>query len=408
MKKSTLLVVLLAAALGGGVWYFEFKREKPPEETTAAAKPLFSFKQEDISALTVTRSGETLSLEKRGDAWRLTQPLDSATDANTVDTLLSSLSYGRINRSIPIQPPGSAEALKTYGLDGPGVTLEIKLKTKAAHRLRLGAKDFTGGNVYALVDDGKDVALVPEDIFGNASKPALEFRDRRIAVFNEENLTRLRVKNEHETFVAAKNSEGKWIVAEPAALKGKEAETERIVNALRETRADDILDSPKPAERARLAHPAIEVELTSKDGPARKVEFSGGKGDVYARSSIGPMLFKVSRTILDTLNFKPADLVKKEEPKAEDKPKKILPPRNNRKKAGPELKKEIRLQRSSFGFRFWDFMQGQTLPKPREVRPYEGYAAWVTSTAGVLEVTVGFCQMARSTTWPFTGEMWIQ
>lgn len=325
MKKSTLLVVVLAAALGGAVWYFEFKREKPAENSATESKPLFSFKQEEISALTLTRGGETLALEKRGEAWRLTRPLDAATDAGAVDTLLNSLVFGRSNRTIPVTPPGSPEALAGYGLDAPAVTLEIKLKSGAAHGLRLGAKDFTGGNVYAQVDSASDVALVPEDLLTSASKTVFEFRDRRIAVFAEENLERIHVKNEHGTLVATKNAEGKWIVAEPVAWKGRELGTERILNAVRETRADEILDSPTPADRARLSRPAVEVELKAKDGTLTKVEFSGGKGDVLVRSSAGPKLFKVARSVVDGLNFKPAEIVKKEEPKAEPTPKTEIP-----------------------------------------------------------------------------------
>jgi len=325
VKKSTLLLVLLAAALGGAVWYFEFKREKPAEDAAAASKPLFSFKQEEVTALTLTRGSETLRVEKRGAAWRITQPVDALADEGAVDGLLGSVSFARISKTIAVMPPGSADALKAFGLDAPAVALELKLKSGAAHRLRLGAKDFTGSNVYALVDSASDVALLPADVLSSSDKPVLEFRDRRIAVFDEENLVRMRVKNEHGTLVAAKNAEGKWIVSDPAAMKGREVETERMFNALREARAEAILDSPTPAERARLARPSVEIELTAKDGSATKVEFSAGKGDVFARSSIGPMVFKVARTTLDMLNFKPADVVKKAEPKAEATGKKEIP-----------------------------------------------------------------------------------
>jgi hypothetical protein len=325
VKKSTLLLVLLAAALGGAVWYLEFKREKPAEDAATASKPLFSFKQEEVTALALTRGGETLRVEKRGAAWRVTQPVDASADEGAVEGVLGSMSYARISKTIAVPPPGSTDALKAFGLDAPVIALEMKLKSGASHRLRLGAKDFTGGNVYALVDGATDVALLPTDVLSTADKPVLEFRDRRIAVFDEENLVRLRVKNEHGVLVAAKNAEGKWIVSEPAAMKGREVETERMFNALRETRAEGILDSPTPAERARLARPGVEVELTTKDGSGTKVEFSAGKGDVYARSSMGPMLFKVARTTLDTLNFKPADVVKKEAPKAEATGKKEIP-----------------------------------------------------------------------------------
>jgi hypothetical protein len=325
VRKSTLLVVLLAAALGGGVWYFEFKREKPAEDATSTSKPIFTFKQEEVSALTLTRGGETLTLEKRGAAWRLTKPLDSPADDGAVEGLLGSLSFGRISKIISVTPPETPEKLKAYGLDAPAVMLEIKLKSGATHRLRLGTKDFIGSDIYALVDGAPSVALLPGDVLTNADKPMLEFRDRRIAVFDEENLVRIRVKNEHGTLLAAKNGEGKWLVAEPAALKGKEVETERVLNALRQARAEAILDSPTAIERARLARPGVEVELVTKDGSATKVDFSGGKGDILARSTIGPMLFKVARTVVDGLNFKPADVVKKEEPKPEVTGKKENP-----------------------------------------------------------------------------------
>jgi hypothetical protein len=325
VKKSTLLLVLMAAALGGAVWYLEFKREKPAEDAATASKPVFSFKQEDVTALTLTRGGETLRVEKHGAAWRMTQPVEAAADEGAVEGLLGSLSYARVSKTIAVTPPGSADALKAFGLDAPMIALEMKLKSGATHRLRLGAKDFTGSNVYALADSAPDVALLPADVLSSSDKPVLEFRDRRIAAFDEENLVRMRMKNEHGTLVAAKNAEGKWIVSEPAAMKSREVESGRVFNALREARAEAILDSPTPADRARLSRPGVEVELTAKDGSATKVEFSAGKGDVYARSGMGPMLFKVARTTLDTLNFKPADVVKKEGPKAEATGKKEIP-----------------------------------------------------------------------------------
>jgi hypothetical protein len=359
VKKSTLLVVLLAAALGGAVWYLEFKREKPAEDAAAASKPVFSLKNEEVTALTLTRGGETLRVERRGAAWRITQPVDAAADEGAVEGLLGSVSYARSSKTIAVTPPGSADALKAFGLDAPAIALEMKLKSGATHRLRLGAKDFTGGNVYALADGTADVALLPADVLSNSDKPMLEFRERRIAVLDEEKLVRMRMKNEHGILLAAKNAEGKWIVSEPAAMKGREVETERMFNALREARAEAILDSPTPAERARLARPGVEVELTAKDGSATKVEFSAGKGDVYARSSIGPMLFKVARTTVDTLNFKVADVLKKEEAKAEETPRVELPAKKrnrgtkgNRRKPGgglpPDFVFEIVLGRTGW------------------------------------------------------------
>lgn len=322
MKKTTLVVLLLAVGLGAAVWYFEFQREKSGEDTATGSKPLFSFKQEDIVALTLRRGGATLAIVRQEKGWRITQPLDSATDAGAVDSLLSSIASGRISRTFPVTPPGSPEVLKGFGLDAPGVALEIKLKSGAVHRLRLGAKDFTGGYVYALVDNAPDAALLPDDVLTNCDKPLLEFRDRRIAVFDEDNLARIRVRNAHGILVAEKSKEGKWLVAEPAAMKGKEVETAAMLSAMREARATDILDAPTPAERGRLARPAVQIELTAKDGARIRVDFADrpAEADAYVRSSLGPMLFKVARPVLDALNFKLTDVIKKEDLQKKEMP----------------------------------------------------------------------------------------
>lgn len=322
MKKSTLFVVLLAAVLGSVVWYFEFRREKPAEDSAAASKPLFSFQQDDIVGVTLRRSDQTIAFEKKEKDWRITRPLDSATDSAAVDALLSSIASARLSRTIDVSPPASPEKLKEFGLDAPAVTLFVKLKAGAEHRLRLGAKDFTGGYVYALTEAAAGVALLPDDILTNSDKPLLDFRDRRIAIFDQENIARLRVRNQHGALVAEKNAEGKWQVVSPVAKKGREVEASRILNALENARASEILDSPTPADRARLVRPAVEVELSTRGGHRIEVALSSGKQEIFVRSSLGPMLFKTAQSILDSLNFKPEDIIKKEEPKKEELPAK--------------------------------------------------------------------------------------
>jgi hypothetical protein len=76
-----------------------------------------------------------------------------------------------------------------------------------------------------------------------------------------------------------------------------------------ETRADQIIDHPAPEVLARLAKPAFDVTLTAKDGKKLSLAISKESGDfVYARNSVTPTVYQLKKQILDTLNFKPADL----------------------------------------------------------------------------------------------------
>ncbi|HWQ03638.1 MAG TPA: DUF4340 domain-containing protein [Candidatus Nitrosotenuis sp.] len=325
MKKSTMIMVLLAAALGAGVWYFEFYR-KPVEKPVATTTPAFAFSRDDIAMLSIVRAGETLTFERRGEgassAWRLTRPVDSATDGAAMESLLSALTSASVSRTFPAAP----EKLKEFGLDAPSVSLEVKLKSGAQHRVRFGANDFSNSNTYVLLDEGKEVSFIPSDLLTSADKPVLEFRDRRIAVFMEENLVRIRVRNQSGTLLAEK-VEGKWLVREPAAKKDWELNTSRIFSTLDTARAKEIVDAPKPSLRARLAKPDVEVELTDKDGQTLRVAFAAaGKDEFYSTSSASNLIFKIESTTMDSLQFKFEDVLQEPEKPKEEKKEPAAPP----------------------------------------------------------------------------------
>jgi hypothetical protein len=325
MKKSTLILFLLAVTAGAAVWYFEFYRQ--PEEKPPSAGLAFAFTRDDVMTILIHRGDDALTLERRGDAWRMTSPLDSATDASAVDAVLSSLTSARVERRFPATP----EKLKEFELNAPRVSLEVKLKSGASHRVAFGANDFSNSNTYVLLDDAKEVSFIARDLLAAVDKPVLEFRDRRIAVFSEANLVRLRVRNKNTTLVAEKKDD-KWLVHEPAAKKDWELMTWRIFNTLESAKATEILDAPKPAIRARLAKPEVEAELTDKDGQTLRVSVAtAGKDEIYSLSSASPSIYKVESSTLESLNFKLDDVLREpEKPKAETKGEK-----NEEKKEEP-------------------------------------------------------------------------
>lgn len=312
MKKGTIFIFLMAVAAATAVWYFEFKREKPKEEE-AASKPAFAFKEEDVSGIRITgadgKGSTIMAFEKRDNLWRMTQPVDSATDSANVGSIVFNTSTARFAKTLP----AAADRLKDFGLDAPKIVLELRLKSGATHRLRFGDKDFSGGSVYTFIDDGKDIIALNSEVLTSVDKPVLEFRDRRIAVFDEESLVQVRVKNQQQTLVAGKDKAGKWLVREPAAHQDKELVTFRVF-AIENASADEIIDQPTAAQRARLAKPVVEMEFTAQGGKVTKYFFAPDeKESALAGSSATPLIFKVKKALLDNLNFKISDVVKEPE-----------------------------------------------------------------------------------------------
>ena len=126
MKRSTLLLLLAAVVGGIAIYFLEIKPGKPRDEEAATpeSKEAVSFKREDIVGVTVTRGGETISLENENNKWLVKQPATATADDAALNSLIGDLVSARVERDFA-NP--SAEALKEYGLDSPAVKLEVRL-----------------------------------------------------------------------------------------------------------------------------------------------------------------------------------------------------------------------------------------------------------------------------------------
>lgn len=444
MKRST-LILLLVAALGGVLVYFlEIKEGRPRDSEPETTKAAFSFKREDLSALTIKRGEETIALSSQDGKWSITEPVNAQANQTAVELLIGDLVNARVERTIP----ASGDELKSYGLDAPAVTIEIKLKDGSTHNLKLGSKDFANLSVYGLVDSANEVSLFPASLLTSADKPISELRDlsllgelsqyeisslsvrnpsgsfalgkqdaewklkspvdgpaddsevssllseitsakatevasenatdltiyglaqpdiivtaqlqaggerelriglkteagtrsyfakssdrapiykidqtlydklnikvatlrsKELLKFNDEDVTRVEIKNTSTTLIAEKNSEGKWIVKEPAEQKDKEALTTKILDPFSSNRATEVLDRATPQVAAKLAKPAVEARLTMKDGKTAHIRITSADGDdVYVRVNDRPEIYKVSKSMLDSLTFNAADAV---------------------------------------------------------------------------------------------------
>src|ERR1041385_2484432 len=176
MKRNTLILLLLAAVIGVAVYFLEIKPGKPRDEKPDESKPAFDLKKDDIAAISITRSGEKVNIEDSGGKWMINQPLTAQANQSTVESLVSSLTSAKVERSLS----PTAEEVKSYGLEDPAVTIDVKLKSGDTKTIKLGTKDFSGLSVYAQVGEAKDVSLVPATVLTNSDKSLNDLRDKTI------------------------------------------------------------------------------------------------------------------------------------------------------------------------------------------------------------------------------------
>ncbi len=304
MKRNTFIVLLIALGLGAYVYFYEMKsgKERDAEETS---KPAFTFKSEDVATLNLTSNNQTIALETNGKDWTITQPVKTDADPTAVEAVLSSIAGATIDRSLIMTPSLQAAS----GVAQPAVMIAVKLKNGTQHKLLLGRKDPTDAGVYAQIDQNPNVLLLPASLLSGAVKTLNDLRAKEMTKLLQGDVTSFTIKNQNLTFTADRNSENKWLVKEPAAKKEQEAETSKPFSLL-STPATEVIDSPDDKVKALLAKPVVEASFSGKENQVVKFFVSAADGDnVYIRVEGKAEVFKASKSLLESLNFKLTEVV---------------------------------------------------------------------------------------------------
>jgi hypothetical protein len=284
----------------------------PVSVLTSADKTLFDVRdksvldvsQSDVTSIELKTPKNQFVLAKQDNDWQLQQPRSLPADSSTVSSILSRLSSANMTDVVA----ESASDLKAYGLDKPSITARLRTQKGDERVLMLGAK--VDDKYYGKSNTRSLVFKVAADLYTKLDTTLFDLRSKRLAVFNRDEITRIRLKNEHQTIVCEKTADGKWVLKEPADKKDKEVKQYQLFNALEFTDAKEIFDAPSKGITAKSANPAIEMQLTKKDGQTITIAISKKfDSSVYARSSSTPTVMKFDGQLFDDLNVKVEDLL---------------------------------------------------------------------------------------------------
>lgn len=311
MKRNTLILLLIAALLGGGVYYYETKYGTERDATPDKSVPAFTFKPEDVTMVTLTNAGKTVTAEKANGQWTITQPFVTEADQNALTQMVDDFAGLKLQETRKATP----ENLKEFGLADPKTSVEFKMKSGETHRVRFGEKDFTGSNVYVLVDQMPDVGQIAVPMLLTAQKTFNDWREKKILRVTADDLTKFRIKNPNVTLVAEKGADGKWLVKEPADKKDKELNESRALTAWLGIIAQEVIDQPSDEIKAKLARPAVEIQLTAKDGKTTNLKVSAADDDkAYVSVEGRAPVYRIRRDELEEMSFKLPDAINEPAP----------------------------------------------------------------------------------------------
>lgn len=245
-------------------------------------------------------SAQVTRSSSNGSHWYIGPHKIRANDS-AVDQLIDSVSNGKLAKVVS----DNAHQLARYGLAHPTISFSVDLKSGAHRTLELGRS--RGNQVYARDTSRHMVFLIPASLHKQLARNPIDLRDKRLLLSSPSDFTRIDYSAGSLRFSCGVNKSGKWVMFQPAAVKGKEAANWKIFNPLSSKAANGVLASPSAALLAAVAHPAITIHLTRTSGGKETFRIShptGGK--VYVWVSNKPGLFEFSKGDLRSLVFKSA------------------------------------------------------------------------------------------------------
>jgi hypothetical protein len=306
IKKSTLIVLACAVFICGGAYYFEWHKSKHPAAPAAASKPAFSVMPDQIVSFSISHPAQkdqpAIDFQKRKGAWQIVQPVDTLADQPTAEGFVDQLAESRPTGTESLAP----NSRKAYGLDPPAASIEFSTKTGLKHTLLLGDKDFSGGDVYAIVDNQPRVSLMPLSLLTTANEPLKQLRDMNVLHFDSEDVSSFTLKNPSANLAVVRDPKDstQWNFTKPEKVAADPDVVDGMLSAVSDARISDIVsENPDELPRYGLANPSIRLTVVKNGGDQSTLIFGKKVGDeYYARDLSRPIIFKVKGDLYSKLD----------------------------------------------------------------------------------------------------------
>ncbi len=311
-KTRSLVTLLVLAGVGAGIglyaWYgVHLAQEQEKEQKELSAK-LFTFDKKTVKRIVVTAKGQTSTVVPgEGEQWKLVSPVTTPADKSTVDALVERMTQLKSKSMVEEK----AQDLAKYGLASPKLKVTLQLEDGSELVFRAGDDNQFDNSVYVATADSSDVIQAEGNFKWALEKDAFDLRDKRVAPFEDADVTALKVRAGDRRY-ALKKVDGKWQLATGGAAD--ETTVNRLLGTLRNLRAtrfDTDTLGPADGERYGFQSPAAVVELTA-NGKLLEVTFGRTEADgvskFWARRADATFAAEINETAINDLKVSDFDL----------------------------------------------------------------------------------------------------
>ena len=267
--RSKVTVVLLFLNVVLFFYIYKFEAVQLPNTNGRRVLPAEIASMDSLTR--ITRTGETVKLERRGESWWITQPYEWPADRNAVSSIDNALQFLEHETSFPVADLNKTnQSLASFGLEQPAIILIFTAANKK-YTLKIGDDTAIAKRLYVLSPDETRIHVVGRSLADRVGLPLEELRAKSIftvPVFEVRSVKVQAAAPSNLKVSIRRDNTGHWGFESPILARASKTNVEVTVNALNGLVPKKFLE-PRDTdlERAGLNAPALRVTL---EGNARR------------------------------------------------------------------------------------------------------------------------------------------
>jgi hypothetical protein len=307
---STLALVVVLAGLGAYIYFVDSKR--PAASSSAEGEParekFFTVDTDKITEVKLTYNGQTTLLRKTEGGWKMVEPVQVDADPPEAISLAQAISNLESVRSVVDNPSD----LKQFGLAEPPITVEFKADGGVTGSFKLGNKNPTQSEIYAMKGGDNEVVLVSSFQESSFNKEPFAFRDKKILKFDRDKADTLTLAKGADGIELAR-ADSEWKVMKPIPGRSDFSAIEGFLTRLSSGNMTKLVEeNVTDLAKYGLDKPSMTVTVGSGSAKATLLVGKTENSETFAKDASRPMVFTVDTTLASDFTKSFDDYRKKE------------------------------------------------------------------------------------------------
>lgn len=309
----TLIALILLAGMGAYTYHFETE-----DIQDVRAVKVVQADPDTLTAVTLedTAGDTSVTLEKSGEDWKVTAPLQAAADSSNIKNIVNRLKMLKAQRLVAEKKEGqAAPPMKDYGLDAP--THKVSFTDNGAKKtLLLGADNPLGNSSYVAVEGEDRVYLVTKADLEVFKKDLFAMRDKSVLTLERDQVLGVEIthRDGRRLKITRAKKDAGWQIEHPVHLPADKGVMSDMLFDLGRIKAEAFADEQgEDLKRFGLDEPVLTCKLTEGGDGAVKTLLVGdtvsdNSSRVYVKRDTRPTVFEVEAYLVKKLRSDVAGL----------------------------------------------------------------------------------------------------